>query len=622
MNDCTVLHLSDLHISTSGKRLSLLMENLLKDIEKEMRYSKHIMIVVTGDIVDRAEYKNRDNVIEFFTRLKKCLGNKCEHIYIVPGNHDKVRNELDERLYDIYEQSGKEDYSSLWRYVESGFKEYLKLVEDIYKIFYKPEIAAERLHEHTFGINIDEIDGKCICVIQFNTAWYSKGNMDRSHLKVGKYQMETIWEEYSKLYENLHNKKIDLTIAIAHHPVNWLQGPEEDMVQAELLNNNRLNANVYMCGHTHVRDVIIWQNNIHSMTTLVSGLGWPDGNEEHSPAHTYSSYVFNLNINSIDVYVRSSNDDSSFEPDFRIYTEKRQKEDTKIIMPINTRKTQAYFKLGTFEGRSPKGCYITEDDIDQIQFFAHHFEGFRQRICEREDTMKHDLFEIITEKESDERKKELEKAWFEDNGPRNIIKDMYEKNKHCFHMQFSAYLQFICSCLFGKGAENSEKYNSNSLRAFFWYYHEDKYYLNSMQCSTIDEQYEIPSLEWGNLFEQAYKKKAPLIASVNQDECNENRLRCIENNSGKILDYLVACPLFHVNRNIKRNLKTDVIALDKPWLIFCITITEEKDRRVLYLLDYLRIDKIIGDCCRSFLYNFSIDLESYCNGLSIGGKSS
>ena len=36
MNDFTILHLSDLHISQEGSLLSLLMENLLKDIKKEM----------------------------------------------------------------------------------------------------------------------------------------------------------------------------------------------------------------------------------------------------------------------------------------------------------------------------------------------------------------------------------------------------------------------------------------------------------------------------------------------------------------------------------------------------------------------------------------------------------
>lgn len=36
MNDFTILHLSDLHINQKGKRLSLLMENLLIDIKNEI----------------------------------------------------------------------------------------------------------------------------------------------------------------------------------------------------------------------------------------------------------------------------------------------------------------------------------------------------------------------------------------------------------------------------------------------------------------------------------------------------------------------------------------------------------------------------------------------------------
>lgn len=33
MNDFTILHLSDLHINREGKKLSILHENLLRDIE-------------------------------------------------------------------------------------------------------------------------------------------------------------------------------------------------------------------------------------------------------------------------------------------------------------------------------------------------------------------------------------------------------------------------------------------------------------------------------------------------------------------------------------------------------------------------------------------------------------
>ena len=51
MNDFTVLHLSDLHIDNTDGHLSVLLKNLLEDIKVELEKAKHVVIVVTGDIV-------------------------------------------------------------------------------------------------------------------------------------------------------------------------------------------------------------------------------------------------------------------------------------------------------------------------------------------------------------------------------------------------------------------------------------------------------------------------------------------------------------------------------------------------------------------------------------------
>lgn len=56
MNDFTILHLSDLHIEPIRKK-NILMENLLKDIADEMKYSNDILVVVTGDIVNKSNYE-------------------------------------------------------------------------------------------------------------------------------------------------------------------------------------------------------------------------------------------------------------------------------------------------------------------------------------------------------------------------------------------------------------------------------------------------------------------------------------------------------------------------------------------------------------------------------------
>lgn len=76
MNDLTILYLSDLHIDEAKGRPNILLENLLNDICFEMKYSENILIVVTGDLANQANYKNKSHVISFFRKLKKYLANK------------------------------------------------------------------------------------------------------------------------------------------------------------------------------------------------------------------------------------------------------------------------------------------------------------------------------------------------------------------------------------------------------------------------------------------------------------------------------------------------------------------------------------------------------------------
>ena len=166
-----------------------------------------------------------------------------------------------------------------------GFDQYTELVRDIYGCFHLQ--PPKQIISDTYGVDVLKVNGKNICFLVFNTAWSCLGDKDERHLKIGNFQMEAIKKGYLAKQGELCNKGMDLTIAIAHHPIDWLDGEEESMVKREILCNNSLNANIYICGHIHNRDVINWQNNRHSMTTLVSGLGWPDGNLDHPYAHRF-----------------------------------------------------------------------------------------------------------------------------------------------------------------------------------------------------------------------------------------------------------------------------------------------------------------------------------------------
>lgn len=125
MNDFTILHLSDLHINRKGNKLSILHENLLYDIESEIRVSENIIVVVTGDLLDKAEYKYKDNAIAFFEKLQKILGEKVKGLYIVPGNHDKIRNVMDksviEKYYALKKEGKKQEfYRQYWKHLKMG----------------------------------------------------------------------------------------------------------------------------------------------------------------------------------------------------------------------------------------------------------------------------------------------------------------------------------------------------------------------------------------------------------------------------------------------------------------------------------------------------------------------
>lgn len=195
MNDFTILHLSDLHIDFSGKKLPILMENLLRDIENEMRFSSNIIIVVTGDLIHKADYHSADGVVEFFSRLKEKLQDRVKHIYIVPGNHDKERNALDREISERYLSETDVFYELYWKYLRLSFEKHLNLTEQIYRIFYG-EDAYKYILRNTFGVRIDQVNGNNICFLLFNSAWNSGHEEDARNLDIGAFQIEEIKKSY------------------------------------------------------------------------------------------------------------------------------------------------------------------------------------------------------------------------------------------------------------------------------------------------------------------------------------------------------------------------------------------------------------------------------------------
>lgn len=118
-----ILHLSDLHIVAHNKEdYSIALRRMIDHIDKVTQNVEKIIIVFTGDLVEKGEFeKAKQAVYNFFTDLKIKLGNKVIDIVCTPGNHDKRRGHLvlgqdvKEGDENFWEKFAKED----WLYFEN-----------------------------------------------------------------------------------------------------------------------------------------------------------------------------------------------------------------------------------------------------------------------------------------------------------------------------------------------------------------------------------------------------------------------------------------------------------------------------------------------------------------------
>lgn len=613
MDDFTILHLSDLHINKTDGNLPPLMDRLLNDIKEQSEYCENIIIVVTGDLVHHGNYAYKNSVLKFFDRLHKILSVKVKDIFIIPGNHDKERSILDKDILKKYrseKNKNKKFYDNYWKYIELEFQKHIDLTKKIYKIF-EPDKKYE-----LYGAEAVEINNKRIAFLRCNTAWSCMGDKDERHLKFGRFQLNKLIQDY----EQHRGKGYDLTIVLAHHPLNWLSGKEETMVKREYISNDKLNVDLYIGGHIHDSEITNLQNTRHTLTTLVAGIGWPDDENEsnYQYEHNYAWYTCNMDINSMDVYVRKADRMGKFEPDINFYPDAKAKLDQKIIMPIKASNTKAFFDLTTIQKRSPKACYITDDMIQWMQLYMMLMGNVRRKVYIELEKERRGVLEQINLQFSQE---EIYKKIIIDGENVPDKEKLFKGKEDILEKMFQAYLYKICYIFSEEAVKllNKNEITEAELRVHFRWLNKKK----KIETATYDqlclakapkwEEYIMKPLAWDELLKFAYEKKHPLIASVNHMGCgksyckNENR----KDKNNTWCDFLTAVPEIEGNDYIECVPRNKEVICQMPWITFGVTVYREEDRKLLFLMDYFRIDQIVSEFIREFRYFMPINMQHF-----------
>ena len=329
MKEFSILHLSDLHID-NGKKLADIYTNLIIDFKKQQEeYNlKNTLVVITGDIVNKGSMEAfGKDAKTFIETLNNKLGlssvESTPSILLVPGNHDIQRDPYVKIILDAINNKNnsidfkKDDfYPKRWNFIKTPFENFSKF----YKLLIDSSICDENENESVYGINTFIFDGCHVCFIRINTSWACGGDNDKNNLRVGKWQLEQLNEQIISKKTELNIKEFDLTFAMMHHPISWLNEDEQTIINEYLSRVDKFNANILLHGHVHKGEVGHSFNIDSSLLTLVTGIGWDatKGFEEKKECK-YSIYKFDLSNNCVDIWMRVTNDKSNFIPDNGIY---------------------------------------------------------------------------------------------------------------------------------------------------------------------------------------------------------------------------------------------------------------------------------------------------------------
>ena len=501
----------------------------------------------------------------------------------------------------------------------------------IYAIFFNCSDAFyDKIHEDTFGANViqfERMEGNWkkenfnVAFLQFNTSWDSLGGkQDIRKLRVGEFQIDRIKKEYESVahQSSQKNKSVDLTIALAHHPLHFLTGEEEDLMRGALLGPDIFDAALYLCGHVHDREAINWQNNRQSLTTLITGLGWPlypYSSERH--AFTYSFYDINLDYKSIEIHMRTTNEKLEFEPDLRMYTDEYSRNNMKIVMPLYMYETHAYYTISGVDTRK-YSYFFTPDDAIHLSEYTRIVSNLSTGIEKYFNKFKY----IIAEGGKTRKQRESLLQYFFENTDGKNAESLDEKLRYyCRLRGYTNFFGFLQAVVQTIGDEFCDA--GYQLRAYFRAYNETRDIYEkrciSMRDTNMINNLNAANIEWNGMIEKVYQTERKALISSAGRIFFESKQRDIELQAIEcsIFDHIEIIPQFRENIYSCKRVKNHQ-EKQRPILSLGIDIFNQKDKWILRFMDSFEFGTIIGKNLQEYFNYLSFDLGLFCSEIKGG----
>ncbi len=646
MAEFHVIHLSDLHI---GKKITSTHRKLIRDIKAQTEHfeDNSIFLLVTGDVIDKGNYAEcEQNVISFFEQLKAGLGNKVCDIQIVAGNHDKD-NSIDPYAKITstsiqMEQHSSEEIEELLKLQEKYFEKFLEISNKIFELF-----GIDKKVESTFGVEFRKHNDSNLSFIRINTSLATCGKKNEEfHLATGSGYIDKIIDTYQTFKAEIESKGEKLlTFCLAHHPTSFLTPEESQKVNESLIDEERLNVDFFLSGHTHERSVSNLSNHTRRMTSLVTGIGWNHDAGVSTRAiektrHRYSIYTFDENKNIYTVTMRKTTESGDFAPDSDYFITEEERRTGKLYFPLEER-SQAFVSVNEYSPTEKRNIAVDNETVINLKVLSECLRKYVLRCEKLIENYKHLYFRDVLFGDEESRKDFVKMFYsFMENAERVTLEEMVEKissdekvYSRCQEMLHNRFTSFLLDLVLLLPLELSDYFGEEveTRAAFRRYFDEEKYkpicyYPKDVTPRDTGENGNSSGkprdYDWeSSLVQHSYRNNCrPMIYSVNKKYNN------FESDNWE--DFIVFVPKLPNSTVFSNKAHIGSVHEERPLLSFTFSVRlkhrdeyekssidyKNKMKRIsnkLFLLEFFSIDKIITNLLLNFIKYLPLNAQTY-----------
>lgn len=262
-----IVHISDLHFKNDVEN-RLRVQNLLADLSTFARDQKRY-VAFTGDLVHSGDDNHYDLL---FDMLISPLVSSGAEVFVVPGNHDIQRTLGDEQRCNLL----LADSGGSHLFHESGANNHGSPFEDRDPLqnYRGLESILAPYDQHSYYGYL--ANRESISFVGLNTTWLSctrkNGASDQNKLRVEPAILDA-------LVRGIPSGS--LSVALMHHPVDWLEEGSRDALSAKLVES----FDVVLFGHVHTSDAANFtrdQSDCMFVQSPPLRAGWSRGNNGYS----------------------------------------------------------------------------------------------------------------------------------------------------------------------------------------------------------------------------------------------------------------------------------------------------------------------------------------------------